>query len=181
LVPTQEYTEAFTCDSAKKVISAMLLLPFGVLHMSYDIPGLVETSNNVGVMETTPEGVSIDCALRSSVPSRRLLVRKQIEALADALEVKVDFGHGYPGWTYNPDSPLLADAIAEYCKLYNEEPNIEAVHAGLECGFMLEKIPDMDIISYCCKIFDGHTPNEHLSISSLNRTWKYTLALLESL
>ena len=181
LASAREYAEAFTRDSAQKVISGMLLLPYGVLHMSYDIPGLVETSNNIGVMETTPENVSIECALRSSVPSRRLFVCKQIEALAAALGVNVDFGHGYPGWTYNPDSPLLAAAISQYRKLYNEEPAIEAVHAGLECGFMMEKIPEMDIISYCCKIFDGHTPNEHLSISSLNRTWKYTLALLENL
>jgi len=181
LAPTKDYPEVFSVGSAQKAISAMLLIPYGVLHMSYDIPDLVETSNNIGVMETTPEGVTMDCALRSSVPSRRLLIRTQIEALANALGAKIDFAHGYPGWTYNPDSPLLATAVAQFRELYNEDPSIEAVHAGLECGFMMEKIPDMDIISYCCKIYDAHTPNEHMSISSLKKVWLYTLALLERL
>ena len=149
--------------------------------MSFDIPGLVETSNNIGVMETTSEAVTIECALRSSVPSRRLFIRKQIETLAAALDVKVTFAHGYPGWNYNPDSPLLTLAIEQYRKLYNTEPEIVSVHAGLECGFMLDKIPEMDIISYCCKVNDAHTPNEHLSISSLQKVWKYTCVLLSSL
>jgi len=181
LAEAQSQAKVFTPDSAKNAISAMLLIPYGVLHMSYDIPDLVETSNNIGVMETTPDCVTMDCALRSSVPSRRLLVRTQIEALADALGATVDFSHGYPGWTYNPDSPLLATAVEQFRKLYGEDPSIEAVHAGLECGFMMEKFPDMDIISYCCKIYDAHTPNEHMSISSLNKVWKYTLTLLECL
>ena len=171
----------FTQSCAQKVISAMLLVPYGVLHMSGDIPGLVETSNNIGVMVTTLDAVTMDCALRSSVSSRRLFVRAQIEALAEALGAEVTFKHGYPGWAYNPDSPLLAEATDEYRRLYNKNPNIEAVHAGLECGFMMEKIPDMDIISYGSKIYDVHTPNEHLSIPSLERVWKYTLALLNRL
>ncbi|MCL2398758.1 MAG: aminoacyl-histidine dipeptidase [Defluviitaleaceae bacterium] len=181
LIPTQQYSEVFTTESAQKVINAMLLIPYGVLHMSYDIPGLVETSNNVGVMETTPEGVSMDLALRSSVPTRRLFIRTQIEALAESIGAKVTFSHGYPSWTYNPDSPLLAAAISKFVEIYQKDPNVEAVHAGLECGFMMEKFPSMDIVSYCCKIYDAHTPNEHLSISSLERVWKYTQALLASL
>ena len=179
--PAEATEGCFTQESAQKVISAMLLVPYGVLHMSCDISGLVETSNNIGVIETTAEGVSMDCALRSSVYSRRLFACAQIEALAAALGAKVEFTHGYPGWTYNPDSPLLAAAIAEYRQLYNEEPTVEAIHAGLECGFMMEKIPDMDIISYCGRIYDAHTPNEHLSISSLEKVWKYTLSLLSRL
>jgi len=176
-----ECTMPFTSESAQKVISAMLLLPYGVLHMCHDIPDLVETSNNIGVMETTAEAVSFDCALRSSVSSRRILVSAQIRLLAEALGAKVDFAHGYPGWTYNPDSPLLASAIAQYRETYKTEPNIEAIHAGLECGFMMEKIPDMDIISYCAELLDAHTPNEHMSISSLEKIWSYTLSLLNRL
>jgi dipeptidase D len=185
LVSSEIYLKAFTPDCAQKVISAMMLLPYGVLHMSYDISDLVETSNNIGVMTSTmgteQESVSFDCALRSSVPSRRLLVRAQVEHLAAALGANVEFAHGYPGWTYNPDSALLAVAVTQFRETYNKEPVIEAVHAGLECGFMMEKIPEMDIISYCCKVFDAHTPNEHLSISSLERVWQYTLALLKRL
>jgi len=173
--------KAFTKTAANKAVAAMLLLPFGVLHMHHDIPGLVETSNNIGVMETTPNAITIDCALRSSVPSRRQFIRTQIETLAEALDVNVTFSAGYPGWTYNPDSPLLAAAVAEFKKIYNDEPNIQAVHAGLECGFMLEKIPDMDIISYCCKVFDAHTPNEHMSLSSLEKVWNYTKELLKTI
>jgi len=181
LEPADASSDAFSKDSTDKLLQAMLLVPFGVLHMSYDIPGLVETSNNIGVMETEADCVVLDCALRSSVPSRRDFVRQQIEALANGLGCLVEFGHGYPGWTYNPDSPLLAKAINTYRQLYNEEPTIQAVHAGLECGFMLEKIPDMDIISYTGKVYDGHTPTEHLSISSLERAWNYTKELLKQL
>ena len=181
LVDSKDRPEVFSKKSAQKVISAMILVPFGVLHMSGDIEGLVETSNNVGVMVTNNKGVTMDCALRSSQPSRRMFVRDQIKALADALGAEVSFSHGYPAWTYNPDSPLLAAAIERYRGMYGEDPNIEAIHAGLECGFMMEKFPDMDIISYCAKIFDAHTPNEHMSLSSLDRVWKYTLDLLKVL
>ena len=181
LAPAQDHKEVLSRECSQKAIAAMLLLPYGVLHMSYDIPDLVETSNNVGVMETTEEFLSFECALRSSVPSRRLFVRSQIEILAAAMGCQVNFAHGYPGWTYNPESPLLAVALEQFKEMYNKEPNIEAIHAGLECGFMLEKIPDMDIIAYCAKIYDAHTPNEHMSIPSLDRIWKYTLALLKGL
>lgn len=181
LSPTQDQHEAFTPECAEKAISAMLLVPYGVLHMSGDIPNLVETSNNIGVMETTPTVVSLDCALRSSLPTRRLFVQAQVEALAATLGANVSFAHGYPAWTYNPDSPLLAAAVDEYRQMYDKEPNIEAIHAGLECGFMMEKFPDMDIICYCARVYDAHTPNEHLSISSLDQIWKYTKAFLKSL
>ena len=177
-------TDDDTCfmpSCAQKVISAMLLIPCGVLYMSCDIPNLVETSNNAGVITTTQEGVSIDCALRSSVYSRLRFVSAQIEALAVVMGAKAVFSHGYPGWTYNPDSPLLAVAVDEYNRLYGKKMNIEVIHAGLECGFMLEKIPDMDIISFGSKIYDIHTPNEHLSISSLKQVWEYTRALLDRL
>jgi len=167
--------------NAEKLIQALLLLPYGVFHMSFDIPGLVETSNNIGVMRTDKERVSFDCALRSAVPSRKDFAKAQIEALAKALDVNVTFSHGYPGWTYNPDSKLLAEAMAAFKEMYEKDAKVEAVHGGLECGFMLEKFPDMDIISYCCEIFDAHTPNEHMSLPSLERMWKYTVALMEKL
>jgi len=181
LTPAEAKPEAFSKSSGDKLMTAMLLIPFGVIHMSYDIPGLVETSNNIGVMETLENAVTLECALRSSVPSRRNLVRLQIEALAEGIGCDVEFGNGYPGWTYNPDSPLLAKAIATYRQLNGEDPKILSVHAGLECGFMLEKIPDMDIVSYCCKIFDAHTPNEHMDLPSLDRAWNYTVELLKQL
>ena len=181
LMPAEEKAEVFSKCSQEKLIAAMLLIPYGVIHMSYDIPGLVETSNNIGVMETDESCVTIECALRSSVPSRRNLVCQQIDALAKGLGCTVEFGNAYPAWTYNPDSPLLAKAIDVFRQVNNAEPNIRAIHAGLECGFMMEKIPDMDIISYCGQVFDGHTPNEHMSLSSVERVWNYTIALLEQL
>jgi len=181
LASTNTATEVFTKDCTKKLISAIMLLPLGVLHMSQDISGLVEVSNNIGVVQTTENAVSIDCALRSSVPSRYVFASKQIMALGAALGADVKFIHAYPGWVYNPESQLLATATEIYREIYKKTPQIEAVHAGLECGFMMEKIPDMDIISYCCQIVDAHTPNEHLSIPSLERVWKFTIALLKML
>ncbi|MCL1986772.1 MAG: aminoacyl-histidine dipeptidase [Firmicutes bacterium] len=174
-------TEVFTKECTQKLVSTVMLLPLGVLHMSQDIPGLVEVSNNVGVMRTDENAVVIDCALRSSVPSRYIFVSKQIMALGKALGAEVKFIHQYPGWVYNPKSQLLATATEVYREIYKKTPQIEAVHAGLECGFMMEKIPDMDIISYCCQIVDAHTPNEHLSIPSLDRVWKFTIALLKTI
>jgi len=181
LTEAEPQKECLSQTCAKKAVAAMLLLPYGVLHMSYDIPDLVETSNNIGVMTTSDKQILFECALRSSVPSRRDLIKTQVEALAESMLVKAEFAHGYPSWTYNPSSPLLAIAVKQFKEMYNKEPEIAAVHAGLECGFMMEKIPEMDIISYCAKMYDAHTPHEHLSISSTERVWEYTKALLKAL
>ncbi|MCL1997317.1 MAG: aminoacyl-histidine dipeptidase [Turicibacter sp.] len=173
--------EILTDECVKQLMSSMMLLPYGVLHMSHDIQGLVETSNNIGVMTTTDSSIRLDCALRSSVFSRRKLIESQVQYLADAIGVKVEFGDGYPGWAYNPDSPLLAIAKVEFEKLYKMKPEIEAVHAGLECGFMMEKFPDMDIISYCADIRGPHTPEECVSLPSFEKVWDFTKNLLKRL
>ena len=181
LTQTDQHKEAFTPECVKKVISAIILIPGGVINMSRDIDGLVETSNNVGVMETGPGAVTFECAIRSSVPSRGMFVRTRIEALAAALGATAEFGDGYPSWTYNPDSPLLKQAMEIFREVHKKEPNIEATHGGLECGFMMRKFPDMDIIAFMSNVFDYHTPNEHLSISSLDKVWKYTQVLVSRL
>jgi len=177
----QQFNEAFTTDCVQRLIAAILLLPYGVLHMSNDIPELVETSSNIGVLKTTQDCVSFDCGLRSSLPSRLQSVLSQVNMLALTLGAKATFSNEYPSWTHNLNLPLLSEATALYCELYNEEASVKAVHAGLECGFMIKKIPDMDIISFCSQIYDAHTPNEHLSISSLYHVWKYIIALLKCL
>jgi len=176
-----EYTQAFSPETTKRVLAALLLTPNGVQAMSQDIPGLVETSNNIGVVETTENAVKINCALRSSVSTRIEHLRKQIITLSDSLNAGVEFSQGYPGWAYAPNSPLRETAIAEFEKMFDKKPIIQAVHAGLECGFFLEKIPGMDIISYGSDIHENHSPNEHFSIPSLQRIWRFTIALLESL
>jgi dipeptidase D len=182
-----------TCESAvkkdkilnqtcgKNLIASLLLLPNGVLAMSMDIPGLVETSCNLGVLEQDEKETTIHIMPRSSVEARLWMVKELIKAAAEMTRAKAVFTGGSSPWEYNPESALRETAIHVYCDMYNEEPKVTSVHAGLECGILGAKIPGLDIISFGPNTWELHTPNEHLSISSVNRVWHFILALLKAL
>lgn len=173
--------KVFSKQTQDNVISALILIPNGIQSMSMDIKGLVESSLNLGVLETTSENVCFECAIRSCVKSLKCAIKEQCNCLFTTLGGSFEATSDYPEWQYNPDSPLRDTFIKVYKKLYNKEPVIDAIHAGVECGLFKEKLPDLDMISLGPNLYDVHTPDEHLSISSVKRSYEYVCEVLKEL
>lgn len=171
----------FDLNSAKKVIDTLLLIPNGILAMSLDIKGLVESSNNIGVLKTLDNKVSLSCAIRSSVSTRKEEIKNQIQCLADLVEADLIVKGEYPAWEFDPNSKIRQIFLKVYKDMYNKEAQIEAIHAGLECGLFAKKMQGVDMISFGPDMENVHTPDEKLSISSVARTWDYLKAVLKEL
>ncbi len=168
-------------ESKSRLVSAMLLLPDGVLGMSFDVPELVETSANTGVAETGDNAVSFLSCVRSSLGSRKEQLRRKYAALAELCKGESICTGEYPQWEHKNHSPLREISMDCYESLFGEKPRQAAVHAGLECGFFAERLEGADVISYGPNLKDVHTPKEHLEISSFLRMWELTAAILEKL
>lgn len=168
-------------DIVKKIISILMLIPNGVLSMSLDIEGLVESSNNLGVLRTLENEISFLCAIRSSIGSKKENIKMQLSYLADLTSAKLEVKGEYPAWEYNKASKLRNIFSDVYKKFYNKEIEIEAIHAGLECGLFSKKITDLDIVSIGPNMQDIHTPNEKISISSIARVFDYLKAVLKEI
>lgn len=153
-------------------------LPNGVQKRSVEIPGLVETSCNLGIMKTLEDSVQLQISIRSSVESEKRELSDKICYLTEFLGCDYEENGDYAGWEYNPDSKLQKIMVAVYEKLYGKQPKVEAVHAGLECGILSAKLPGLECISIGPDILDIHTPKERLSISSTGRVWEYVKAVL---
>ncbi len=176
--PVKEEKSVLTVDSTNKVIAFLMALPNGIMNMSMDIVGLVETSLNVGVLELKEDMLVSKSALRSSIETAKQYLLKQVENVAKLVGGSIETSGDYPGWQFNPDSKLRAQMIEVYKEMFHKEPQVEALHAGLECGIMIAKIPGLDCVSFGPDILDIHTTEERLSISSTNRMWEYLLAIL---
>jgi dipeptidase D len=168
-------------ESTNKIISAILLIPNGVISMSNEIENMPVSSANIGVIETKDDEVVISIAARSSVASKKEEIISINRALSSQFETHISFHGDYPGWSYAEESPLRDTAQRVYKELFNQEAKIVAVHAGVECGIFGEKIPGLDMISIGPNIFDVHSPDERLSISSTEKTWKFLTELLEEI
>jgi dipeptidase D len=171
---------AFDEESTQKVIDFLILLPNGVMTMSSDIEGLVETSLNVGILNTNFNEVIASCAIRSSVENAKHKVNLIVETLTKTFGGYIESHGEYPGWQYNPDSVLREDMLRIYKNMFGSEAKVEALHAGLECGIMASKLPGLDCVSFGPNILDIHTTEEKLSISSTQRMWKYILEILKA-
>ncbi|MDR2648631.1 MAG: aminoacyl-histidine dipeptidase [Clostridiales bacterium] len=166
-------SRVFTEETARRTVAILCLTPLGVLKMSSDIQGLPETSNNLGVVRTGDGFVSFACALRSSVASGKYALMSQIEMLAELTGAVCESSGDYPEWEYNPRSELRGRLVKLYEGVYGRGPKVEAIHAGLECGLFTRKLPGVDMISFGPDIFDVHSPDEHFSISSMERVWDF--------
>jgi len=175
--------KAMSKDSADNVIRRFLyLIPNGVQSMSMDIDGLVESSLNLGVVQTKEQSVEIISTFRSSVASIKENLFNTVKTIADISNSTVTREGEYPEWRYSPNSPIRDTLIAQYKKLFGEEPKISAVHAGLECAIFENKFDgEMDMISIGPTMIGVHTPQEHLSIPSTQRTWLYLKEVLKAL
>lgn len=166
---------AFDTDSAMRLVRGLYAAPHGVLSMSADIPGLVETSTNLASVKML-EGnkVRVGTSQRSSITSARRAAAAKVEASFLLAGAEVTHEGEYPGWKPTLDSDILRRSVASYKKLFGVEPAVKAIHAGLECGLFLEIYPDLDMISFGPTLRGVHAPGERLDLASLD---KFTLLL----
>lgn len=174
-------TKVLDSESSAKAIASLIMIPNGIQTMSMHIKGLVESSTNLGVVETKENNILFESAVRSSVRSHKYNIVNQARTIAETLGASLEATSDYPEWEYNPDSNLRNLFIKVYKDMYNKEPEIVAIHAGVECGLFKEKMPDLDMISLGPDTLDVHTPDEHVSISSVKRTYDYILEVLKEL
>jgi len=172
LVPSQQ----------RQVLLALSALPHGVIRMSADIPGLVETSTNVGVVETTVAGdLVVATSQRSSVASEIDEICQSVASILTLAGASVRHSDGYPGWKPNLDSSILKIAVKAHAELFGKEPEVKAIHAGLECGIIGEKYPGIDMLSLGPTLEGVHSPAEAIHVDTVPRFWNYLLAILARL
>lgn len=164
-------TWALTLGATARAVSALMLLPNGVQTMSQDIPGLVQTSLNLGVLRLKEAELSATFAVRSSVATEKAMLCNRIDCLASLLGGHVTYAGEYPAWEYKRDSKLRELVASVYHEQTGKEAVIEAIHAGLECGVFSGKLPGLDCVSLGPDMQAIHTPQERLSIASVQRTW----------
>jgi len=170
----------FTKDSQNKILNLLHGLPHGVEKMSYDIPDLVETSTNLASVSTNKKNALIHLSTRSSISSSLQDLRDRIRAIAELSDAKVTEEEPYPGWKPNLDSKILKLSKKIFKDMYGKEPKVEAIHAGLECGIIGEKFPEMDMISIGPTIKYPHSPEEQIHVSTVDKTYQYVLEILKN-
>ncbi len=164
------------------LLDAMYACPNGVIAMSHDMPGLVETSTNLASVKFH-EGnlIEIVTSQRSNIDSAKRNIANMVASVFHLAEAQVQHSDGYPGWTPNKNSEILKIAEDSYHKLFAHKPVVRAIHAGLECGLFLEKYPDMDMVSFGPTLRGVHSPDEKLSIPSVDKFWKHLLDVLKNI
>nr|WP_275661519.1 aminoacyl-histidine dipeptidase [Shewanella sp. Isolate7] len=172
-------TQVMSEATQQTLIDLLHACPNGVMRMSDEIQGVTETSLNVGVITTEGESVSILCLIRSLIDSGREEVEGYLTALSNLAGAEVEFSGAYPGWKPNSSSPVMAIVKDTYESIYNKEPVIMVIHAGLECGLFKKPYPEMDMVSIGPTIRFPHSPDEMVLIETVDQYWKLLLAVLE--
>ena len=186
-VGRDQAARALSVGDSQRLLWALTALPHGVLEMHPKVTGLVQTSNNVAIIASEPAGngsklrVVVGCLSRSSVAGRLAATREQIAAVGRLAGAAVELGHAYPGWEPNIDSPLLGVCRRVYEQLFNEAPRVTAIHAGLECGIIGQRLGDIDMISFGPRIHGAHSPDEHVYVASVQKSYRYLTAVLGEL
>lgn len=175
----EKQAECVCDEDMKRLIFLLFAAPNGVQAMSADMKGLVETSLNLGIMELGDSQAMFQFSVRSSLESAKKALIKKLENLAQAIGASQEVRGNYPGWAYQKASPFRDMAVRVFCDMYGKEPQIQAIHAGLECGLLSAKIPGLECISIGPDMKDIHTTEERLSISSTERVWNYVLEVLK--
>lgn len=172
---------AMTQEASKAVLGLLNDLPNGVQCMSKDIEGLVQTSLNLGILETNENYVRMAFSVRSSVNEEKADLLAQLVALSEKYSAEYSESGHYPAWEYCKNSVLRDTMVKTFNDLYGKEPIVEAIHAGLECGIFCDRLPGLDAVSFGPQMHDIHTSRERLDIASTQRTWEYLVAVLERL
>ena len=164
----------------RQIGQVLAALPHGVTKMSADLPGLVETSTNVAAIATKGTTVSLATSQRSSVGSEIQEIAQTVAAIFELGGAQVTQGDGYPGWKPNMDSPILATAKATYRSLFRKQPDVRAIHAGLECGIIGEKYPGIDMVSFGPTMEGVHSPDEKIHIETVPKFYAFLLGILKN-
>ena len=171
---------AVDSDTTARLIESLYSAPHGVISMSRDIEGLVETSTNLASVKMKGENqILVTTSQRSSVESRKWDIARQVEALFRLAGAEVSHGDGYPGWAPNMNSPIMHIASDAYEELYGIKPAVMAIHAGLECGLFLQKYPYLDMVSFGPTLQGVHSPSERMYIPAVERFWGQLTRILE--
>lgn len=170
-----------TADSTASVLSLILSMPTGVIAMSEDIPGLVETSANIGIATTNDKAFSLTVSVRSAKDGAKRRVLNDMASAAKSLSAEVNIHGEYPAWEYRPDSALRDVMCKVYKDTYGKDAEVLTIHAGLECGIFTGKIPELDCLSLGPNNYEIHTTKERLSISSFIRVYEYLKAVLREI
>ncbi len=168
-------------EDTKKIIALINGLPSGIISMSDEIGGLVQSSSNLGIVDIYPGKAQIVAHMRSSEPAEMDAMSAQVEACAKAAGAAWNIPSEYPGWAFQKESRFRDLATEVYRGMYGSEPELEIIHAGLECGILKGKMPDLDIISTGPNVWDLHSPDERLSLSSFERVYDYVVLLLSKM
>lgn len=180
-IASEKIEKEFTDESTSKVLNLLYLYPNGINSKSVDIEGLVESSTNLGVLTTNDTTVEFDSAIRSSIPSLKEEIVLRSKTIVELLGGKFTTTSDYPAWQYNPDSQIREICQKVHKELYGKEAKIVAIHAGVECGLFNEKLGNLDMISFGPNLYDVHTPDEHMSISSVKNCYDYLKAILKEI
>lgn len=178
-----ELPEKAICESVQfDLLNALYSCPNGVIAMSFDMPGLVETSTNLASVKLGGnDKIVVTTSQRSSVNSAKVDVSQMVESVFRLANASVIHSDGYPGWKPNTNSEILRITEHAYKKLFGEKPIVRAIHAGLECGLFLEKYPELDMISFGPTIRGAHSPEERLDIQTTQKYWDLLLEVLREL
>jgi len=173
--------EVLTAGAQQALLQAISACPAGILRMNPDVPGLVQTSNNVAKLKIHPDGVEVLCLTRSSAESEKMDAAHRIAGVLNLAGLTTTFAGSYPGWEPAPGGTLASLMRETYVDLFSEEPHVNACHAGLECGIIGERCPGMEMISFGPNIRGAHSPDERVEIASVQKSWTYFVEVLERL
>jgi dipeptidase D len=178
---TEDLQHVLNVHARDRLLRLLDAIPHGVLAMSREVDGLVESSNNMAAVSTEGDHARIITSHRSSIMPTLHAIGRQITSISTLSGAEVSSDDPYPGWKPNPDSPIVQKTAQVFERVLGSKPDIKAIHAGLECGLLIEKMPDMDAVSIGPEIQNAHSPEERVQISSVDRFYTVLKALLEEL
>ena len=173
--------DVYSAEVSRRIAELICEEPNGIVAMSEEIPGQVETSLNMGILECDDTGVTVSFSLRSSKGAKKAELATRVTKIAESKGAECDAHGAYPGWEYRKESPLRDTICEVYKKMYGKDAKVVTIHAGLECGIFSDKIEGLDCISMGPNARDIHTTEERLSISSTARVWEFLKEVLKSI
>jgi len=176
-----DLTKVYTRKFSNHIIDVLLALPNGVIAMNHDIPGLVETSTNLATVRTEKGKLRIGTSQRSSSLSQKQYISESVSSIFKLANAEIEVGDGYPGWEPDLESKLLKISREVYNELFGKQPEIKAIHAGLECGILETKNPGMEIISFGPTIQNAHSPTERVNIETVDKFYLLLKNLIREL
>lgn len=168
-------------DSFSELVNAIYACPHGVIAMSQSIDDFVETSTNLASVKFQEDEILVTTSQRSSVESEKQDITNMVTSVFRLAGARTKTSDGYPGWTPNPDSEIMNITVDSYKRLFSTDPEVLAIHAGLECGLIGDKYPEMDMISYGPTIKRAHSPEEKIEIDTVLKFWDLTLDILKNI